>query len=119
MRLAADLTCLSGGGVEVVFTVRNVGARPLTIENDFHLTLSVVRGRGLVFGGVVFVFPAPGFQVIPPGESRTFRVPIGDAVGGEGGTDLSGRGLILEAEVWFVGRDGVVRRNFWFPACNG
>ncbi len=118
VRLAAQLSCLPGGGAEVAFTVSNVGNRTLTIRDDFHLTLSVVRGRGLVFGGVVFVFPVPDFAVILPGESSTFRVPIGDAIGGEGGTDLSGRRLVLEAEVWFEGRDRPVRRYFSFPGCN-
>ena len=47
------------------------------------------------------------------------EVTFTNAVEGEPGTSLSGRVLVLQAEVWFEGHDGVVRRCFWFPACIG
>ena len=117
VRLLADLTCPAGGGVDVTFTVRNLGKRTLTIENDFHLFLDKVGPRGRESVSAVFVFPAPGFQVIPPGEKKTFLVPIGTAEEGDPGADLSARRLLLEAEVFFEGREKPVRRLFSFEGC--
>ena len=79
VRLLADLTCVTSGEAEVKFTVRNLGNRTLTIENDFHLFLDKVGPGGRKSVSAVFVFPAPGFDVIPPGKKRTFLVPIGTA----------------------------------------
>ena len=118
-RLTADLACLRDGGAGVTFTIRNLGRAPLEIDADFHLGLELVRAGGREPGPIVFVFPAPGFEVIPPGEERTFGVPMGDAEPGSGepGVDLSARRLILGAEVFFEGRDRPVRRHFSFPGC--
>jgi hypothetical protein len=87
VRLLADLTCASSGGANVTFTVRNLGHRTLTIENDFHLFLDKVVAEGREFASLVFVFPAPEFAVVAPGAKETFRVPMGDAVGSEPGVD--------------------------------
>ena len=118
VRLLADLTCPAGGGVDVTFTVRNLGKRTLTIENDFHLFLDKVGPRGRESVSAVFVFPAPDFAVIAPGSESTFLVPIGTAEEGEpAGADLSARRLLLEAEVFFEGREKPVRRFFSFEGC--
>jgi hypothetical protein len=117
VRLLADLTCAQGGGANVTFTVRNLGNRTFTIENDFHLFLDKVGPGGRESVSAVFVFPAPGFEVIPPGEQKTFLVPIGTAEEGEPGADLSARRLLLEAEVFFEGREKPVRRLFSFEGC--
>ena len=119
VRLIADLACLRDGGAEATFTIRNLRRAPLTIDGDFHLGLEPVRAGGRAPGPIVFVFPAPGFGVIPPGEERTFVVPMGDAEPGSGepGVDLSARRLVLGAEVFLEGRDRPVRRHFSFPGC--
>ena len=119
VRLTADLACLRDGGAEVTFTIRNLGRAPLAIDTDFHLGLELVRAGGREPGPIVFVFPAPGFEVVPPGGERTFVVPMGDAEPGTGepGADLSARRLILGAEVFFEGRTQPVRRHFSFPGC--
>jgi hypothetical protein len=117
VRLLADLACARSGGADVTFTVRNLGHRTLTIENDFHLFLDKVGPGGRESVSAVFVFPAPGFEVIPPGKKKTFVVPIGTAEEGEPGVDLSARRLLLEAEVFFEGRERPVRRLFSFEGC--
>jgi hypothetical protein len=117
VRLHADLACASGGGANVTFTIRNLGHRTLTIENDFHLFLDKVRPGGRESALVAFVFPAPEFAVIAPGASKTFLVPMGTAEEGEKGVDLRARRLLLEAEVFFEGRDKPVRRLFSFEGC--
>ena len=117
VRLLADLTCASGGGANVTFTVRNLGHRTLTIENDFHLFLDKIGPGGRESAIVAFVFPAPEFEVIAPGTAKTFLVPMGTAEEGEPGVDLSARRLLLEAEVFFEGRDKPVRRLFSFEGC--
>jgi hypothetical protein len=118
-KLMADLACRSSGGADVTFTIQNRGRDALHIDGDIHLTLEVRRSGEPPSGTAVFVFPAPGFDVIPVGESRTFLIPMGDAIPEAEipGTDLSGIRLRLEAEVWFAGRDRPVRRDFAFPAC--
>jgi hypothetical protein len=117
VRLLADLECASGGGANVTFTVRNIGKRTLTIEDDFHLFLDKVVPGGREFASAVFVFPAPEFTVIAPGAAKTFLVPMGTEEEGEEGVDLSARRLLLEAEVFFEGRDKPVRRHFSFEGC--
>jgi len=118
VRLFADLSCDPGGGANVTFTVRNTGKRTLTIENDFHLFLDRVGPGGREPASAVFVFPAPGFQVIAPGAEKTFLVPMGTGEAGEPGIDLTARRLILEAEVFFEGRQRPVVRHFTFPGCD-
>jgi hypothetical protein len=118
VRLQAELACLPTGGASVTFTVANIGRRPLAIDQDFHLELTVVRSGGPEPAGAAFVFPIPELALIQPGAQSTFVVPIGDAIEpGEPGTDLSGRRILLEAEVFFEGRRKPVRRVFSFRAC--
>jgi hypothetical protein len=117
VRLLAELTCVPSGGAEVKFTVRNLGNRTLTIDPDFHLVLDKVEPEGREFVGAVFVFPIPELAVIAPGSKSTFIVPIGTAEEGEPGADLSARRLLLEAEVFFEGRENPVRRLFSFVGC--
>src|SRR3712207_282960 len=117
VRLLADLSCPPAGGADVTFTVRNLGKRTLTIENDFHLVLDEVEPGGGEFVGAVFVFPVPELAVIASGGKSTFLVPIGTAEGGELGVDLSARRLLLEAEVFFEEREKPVRRLFSFEEC--
>lgn len=108
----AALTCTSHGGFEVALTLRNVGRDTIEIDDDFHLFLSVVHRDGreeLV--GIVFVFPAPGFDEIRPGRQKTFIVPI------DPGVDLPNRPLVLEAEIFLDGHEHPVVREFTFPGC--
>jgi hypothetical protein len=102
----------------VTFTVHNVGRTTVRIANDFHLTLTTVRRGGAEPALIAFVFPIPELAVIEAGKKSTFIVPMGDASEpGELGTDLRGRRLLLEAEVFLEGRPKPVRRVFAFPAC--
>jgi hypothetical protein len=117
VKLLADLTCAPGGGANVALTIRNLGPRTLNIENDFHLFLDRVVPGGRTFVTAVFVFPAPEFEVIAPGASKTFLVPMGTGEQGEPGVDLRAHRLLLEAEIFFEGRDKPVRRHFSFEGC--
>jgi hypothetical protein len=117
VKLLADLECASGGGANVTFTVRNIGNRTLTIEGDFHLFLDKLGPGGREPAVAAFVFPTPEFEVIAPGAAKTFLVPMGTGEEGEPGIDLSARRLLLEAEVFFEGRDKPVRRHFSFEGC--
>jgi hypothetical protein len=119
VRLLADLACAPGGGADVTFSVRNLGNRTLTIENDFHLFLDTVRPGGRESAIAAFVFPAPGYEVIAPGAATTFLVPMGTPdEEGEPGVDLNARRLVLEAEVFFEERQQPVRRHFSFAGCD-
>jgi hypothetical protein len=118
VRLVADLTCVAGGGVEVTFTVRNLGRESVEIEPDFHLTLTAVRSSGRNPIAIVFVFPAPGFDVIAAGDQSTFRVPIATAEPGDPTAVLEARRLLVEAEVFLAGREHPARRVFAFPGCS-
>src|SRR5215207_2627054 len=117
VKLLADLECAPGGGANVTFTVRNIGNRTLTIEDDFHLFLDKLGPGGREPAVAVFVFPAREFEVIAPGAAKTFLVPMGTGEEGEPGVELSARRLLLEAEVFFEGRDKPVRRHFSFEGC--
>lgn len=117
VKLAADLQCAPGGGANVTFTVRNVGNRTLELDDDFHLFLDKIDPGGRQPASAVFVFPAPAFKVIAPGAAKTFLVPMGTGEEGDPGVDLSARRLLLEAEVFFEGRDKPVRRHFSFEGC--
>lgn len=118
LRLSSDLACLSEGGAEITFVIANRGREAVVLDGDFHLFLEKVTAGGREPAGAAFVFPIPELQTIEPGGASTFRVPIGDAGEGEPGTDLSGRRLILEAEVFLEGQERPVRRLFTFPGCN-
>ena len=116
--LLADLTCARGGGANVTFTVRNLGNRPIRIKDDFHLVLEKVEPGGRELVGAVFVFPVPEFALIAPGSASTFVVPIGTKDPGQTGVNLrNARRLLLEAEVFFKGREQPVRRQFSFAGC--
>jgi hypothetical protein len=117
VRLVADLECLAAGGAHISFTIENVGPRRIRIDPDFHLILRA-RRVGDDVGAIAFVFPAPGFDVIPRGESRTFEIDLGEAFEGLPGTDLSGLRLHLEAEVSLRGRTHPAVRTFSYPACD-
>jgi hypothetical protein len=114
---AAGRVRLAERGVTVTFTVANKGPGPVVLDDDFHLFLDMVTAGGRAFAGAVFVFPAPGLDTIAPGGTVTFQVPIGDAVEGEPGRDLSAHRLLLEAEVFLVGQDTPIVRHFTFPGC--
>ncbi len=88
--LLARLERIEGGGANVTFDVRNDGPRVLSIKDDFHLFLEAVRPNGTRLVSIAFVFPAPEFEVVPPGEARTFVLPkvVGDD--GEPGVDFGG-----------------------------
>ena len=117
VKLLADLACAPGGGANVTFTVRNLGIRTLTIEDDFHLFLDKVGRGGRKPVIAVFVFPAPEFKVIAPGAKKTFLVPMGTGEEGEPGVDLRARRLLLEAEVFFEGLRKPARGLFSFEGC--
>jgi hypothetical protein len=118
VRLTAELACLPTGGATVTFSVQNLGRTTLRMADDFHLELTAVRRGGAESTLIAFVFPIPELAVIEPGGKSTFIVPMGDAIEeGEVGADLSGRRLVLEAEVFFEGRPKPARRVFSFPAC--
>ena len=110
VQIDASLSCVQGG-VEVTFTIENLGDRVLDIQGDFHLFLTAVRPGGQEPVGAVFVFPAPGFDQIPAGEERTFIVPISEV-------DVRAQRLILRSEVVFQGRSKPVKRHFSFSGCN-
>jgi hypothetical protein len=118
VRLTATLTCLPSGGASVRFSIANLGRRPVAIDQDFHLELTVVRSGGPEPAGLAFVFPIPELAVIGPQARSTFLVPIGDAIEpGEVGVDLSGDRVLLEAEVLLKGRRNLVGRLFSFRSC--
>lgn len=116
VRLSAGLQCLRAGGAHVSFTIENVGPRRVRIDPDLHLRLNATR-VGDDVGAIVFLWPAPGWDVIGVGESRTFEVGMGEAFDEPEGTDLSGLRLHLDAEVWLAGRPNPAVRTFSFPAC--
>jgi hypothetical protein len=118
VRLTAELSCLPTGGASVMFSIANIGRRTVAIDQDFHLGIGVVRSGGIEDAGLAFVFPIPELAVIEPGAESTFVVPIGDPLEpGEVGTDLSGRRVLLEAEVFFEHRRKPTRRLFSFRPC--
>ena len=119
LTLDASLTCQAGGGAEVAFTITNHRAAEQHLRGDFHLFLGAVRAGGLKLVSALFVFPAPGFDTIGPGEERTFVLPFGTAIpeAGEPGIDLSARRLVLDADVFVDGRDPAIHQTFTYPGC--
>jgi len=135
LRLTASVACLDTG-LEITFTIENLSRETAVINPDFHLFLTAVQQGGQQPLGALFVFPAPGFNEIPPGEERTFIIPFGDeepgggdGSGGEGegqfsvarrrsGNDADAQRLIIGAEVFLEGRERPVTRHFSFPACD-
>lgn len=118
VRISADLRCVEDGG-EITFSIRNLGKDPLEIMGDFHIFLSAVRpGSGQEPEGALFVFPAPGFDRIEPGQEVTFILPFGSDEPEEGGgATVEARRLIAGADIFFVGRERPVVRHFSFQAC--
>jgi hypothetical protein len=113
---ATNLECVPGEANLKSFTVRNLGKRTLTIDKrfGFRLFLFTVGPGGRELVGITVVAPAPGSEVIEPGTAERFfdlGVPMGPR-------DLSARRLLVEAEVFFVGREHPVRHLFSFPGCN-
>lgn len=116
VRTYASLACVPGGGARVAFTISNPGRETVRLDPDFHLRLEVIR-RGRQPGVILFVFPAPGFDEIPRGQSRTFLLDMGTPDEGSPGVDLSGARLLLGSEVWLEGRPNPVVRMVTFPGC--
>jgi hypothetical protein len=116
VRIGADVTCLTDGGIAIDLTVENRGSRVAHIDPDLHLLVEAVR-RGRQPGVVLFVFPAPGFDVIPPGESRTFLLTAGEPFEGEPAIDFSGSRVLIEVEVWLRHRAHPATRTLSFSAC--
>lgn len=113
----ADVSCLAAGGLGIELRIENRGDRVARIDPDVHLLIETVRRGGRQPGVILFVFPAPGFQRIPPGESRTFLLTAGEPFDGQPAIDFSGRRILIEVEVWLSGRSHPVRRTLSFPAC--
>lgn len=118
VRLTADLNCVENGG-EITFSVENLGKQTLEIMGDFHIFLSAVRpGTGLEPEGALFVFPAPGFDRIEPGQEVTFILPFGSDEPEEGGgATVEAKRLIAGAELFLAGRERPVVRHFSFEPC--
>jgi hypothetical protein len=114
--LSAELTCLTHGGAQVHFTVRNVSDHRIRISPDFHIDLSGWGPGGHRGYGVLFVFPAPGFDRIPAGEERTFVLDFGVELDGEPSVEIDSLRLVLRAEVFFS-RDPSVFERLGFPGC--
>jgi hypothetical protein len=115
--VSAGVGCLSGGGISIALTVENTGSRVARIDPDLHMLIETIR-MGRQPGVVLFVFPAPGFDRIPPGESRTFLLTAGEPFDGLPATDFSGHRIIVETEVWLHARAHPVTRTLSFPACS-
>jgi hypothetical protein len=98
-------------------SIRNVGPRTVRISPDFHLQIEPVRPGPIDEGMVLFVFPAPGWDVIRPREQVTFSLTPGVPEPGEEPTDLSGSRVLMEAEVYLDGRVHPAVRTFSFPGC--
>jgi hypothetical protein len=111
----AEVRCLEAGGIAIDLTFENTGHRTARIDPDFHVLIETVR-KGRQPGAVLFVFPAPGFDRIPPGESRTFLLRAGEPFEGQP-IDFSGSRIVIEVEVWLRGREHPVMKTLTYPAC--
>jgi hypothetical protein len=114
--VSAEVRCLDGGGIAIDLTFENTGRRVARIDPDFHVLIETIR-QGRQPGTVLFVFPAPGFDRIPPGESRTFLLTAGEPFEGEPATDFSGSRVIIEVEVWLRGREHPVSKTLTYEGC--
>jgi hypothetical protein len=117
LRVRAVVSCLAEGGIGIDLTLTNRGSHVARIDPDLHLLIEAVRAGGRQPGVVLFVFPAPGFDRIPPGQSRTFLLTAGEPFEGEPAIDFSGRRILIEVEVWLRGRQHPVTRTLSFPGC--
>jgi hypothetical protein len=114
---ATNLKCVRGEAIVEPFTIRNLGKRTLTVDDErfgIRLFLFTVGPGGRELVGITGVVPAPGSEVIEPGTAETF-LDLGLLMGPD---DLSARRLLVEAENFFVGREKPVRHLFSFPGCN-
>lgn len=118
VRFRGELECLEQGGATFHLTVRNPGTKPLDIKNDFHVTTERIRAKARRVLVVLFVFPAPTHEVIPPGEERTFLLGIGDGIDDAEPMDLRAKSIRIETEFWFENHGHVYRRYMSFPGCN-
>ena len=117
VRVSAAVSCLPLGGLGIELTVQNRGSRVVHIDPDLHVLIEIVRAGGRQPGVVLFVFPAPDFARIPPGESRTFLLTAGEPFEGEPAIDFSGSRILIEVGVWLRDRQHPVTRTFSRPAC--
>lgn len=117
VRVSAAVSCLPIGGLGIELTVQNRGSRIVRIDPDVHLLIEIVRAGGRQPRVVLFVFPAPDFARIPPGESRTFLLTAGEPFEGEPAIDFSGNRILIEVEVWLRHRQHPVTKTFSQPAC--
>ena len=117
VRISADVDCRPEGGIGIDLTLENEGTRVARIDPDIHLLIEPVRVGGRQPGVILFIFPAPDFARIPPGESRTFLLTAGDPFEGEPPADFSGSRILMELEVWLRHRDHPLVRTLSFPAC--
>ena len=117
VRVSAVVTCLPLGGIGIHLTLENDGPRVARIDPDIHLLIEPVRVGGRQPGVILFVFPAPDFARIPPGESRTFLLTAGEPFEGEPPADFSGSRILMELEVWLRHRDHPLVRTLSFPGC--
>lgn len=119
-RLAIEprLTCANGGGAHLALTIVNDGTRRVTIDPDLHLRLEIVGPHGRRPGVIIFLFPSPGWDRIPPGGERTFLIDLATPFEGEPGLDLRGARLLLEVQIWLRGASRPWERTQTFPACD-
>ncbi len=117
IRISAAVSCLSEAGIGIDLTLANRGSSVARIDPDVHLLIETVRTGGRQPGIVLFVFPAPDFARIPPGESRTFLLTAGEPFEGEPPIDFSGNRIIIEVEVWLRHRQHPAVRTLSVPAC--
>jgi hypothetical protein len=115
--VSAEVRCLEEGGIAIDLTFENTGRRTARIDPDFHVLIETVR-KGRQPGAVLFVFPAPGFDRIPQGESRTFLLTAGEPFEGEPATDFSGSRIVIDVQVWLRDREHPVSKTLTYPACS-
>lgn len=117
VRAKARFKCLDGGGAKVTLWVRNISDRDVTIFPDIHFLLTLINGDQHESGPIVFMTPVPDFAELTAHEVSRFVVPIGDAGGGEPGTDLSADRLRLRVETYLEGHEHPAVHRFVFPGC--
>jgi hypothetical protein len=117
VRFAAEMECLEAGGARLSLTVRNRGDRALDIKDDFHVTVDRIRAKARKHVAILFVVPAPSHDRIPPGQERTFILPVGDGLDGTPPADLRAKEIRVESEFWFEKHGHAYRRVFSLPGC--
>ena len=110
--LSAALECTQTDMV-LTLTIRNVGNGTLDIR-DLPVFFAGVGPGGPQPLGALFVSPAPGFDLIPPGEESTFALPFSR----EGEPEAAEyRLIIVGVEVFFTDAQKPVIRHFTFAPC--